>query len=187
MIGSHRGREEGRGPWRSPSCVRGGRDRIGLGRVGRSCKPDVEWWAPAVCHQGMTIKLEQPDAGGLGEVVAALREWQDDAAPIQLHPGDLGWLWRFGAIATAAGKVYIEAPPGASVRDLLSAEGWELDEPWTPLQRDLTGPVDDPGVRIEAVGPEHGRRARHAQPRDRHEARPAVTARPPAESTQAPS
>jgi ribosomal protein S18 acetylase RimI-like enzyme len=50
--------------------------------------------------------------------------------------------------------VYVEAPPGASVRDLLSADGWELDESWTPLQRDLTVPVEDPGVRIEAVGPE---------------------------------
>jgi ribosomal protein S18 acetylase RimI-like enzyme len=166
----------------------------------------------------VTILLEQPDADGLDEVVAALREWQDEAATIQLHPGDLGWLWRLGAVATAAatrtwrrdgkllavgeldghelvrlaiapdaqrdrglsrqlvadlsdpgrgvlpdGKVSIEAPPGASVRDLLSAQRWELDEAWTPLQRDLTGPVDEPGVRIEAIGPERAneRRAVH--------------------------
>ena len=31
-----------------------------------------------------------------------LREWQHDGAPMQLHPGDLGWYWRFGAEATAA-------------------------------------------------------------------------------------
>ncbi len=31
-----------------------------------------------------------------------LREWQHDGAPVQLHPGDLGWNWRFGAEATAA-------------------------------------------------------------------------------------
>ena len=31
-----------------------------------------------------------------------LREWQYDGAPVQLHPGDLGWYWRFGAEATAA-------------------------------------------------------------------------------------
>jgi ribosomal protein S18 acetylase RimI-like enzyme len=163
---------------------------------------------PAVCHEGMTIKLEQPDAGGLGEVVAALREWQDDAAPIQLHPGDLGWLWRFGAESTAAAtrtwrrdgkilavgeldehalarlaiapdaqqdealarqlaadlsdpgcgvlpasRVYVEAPPDALLRDRLSAAGWEPDESWTPLQRALTDPVEDPGVRIEVMGP----------------------------------
>jgi ribosomal protein S18 acetylase RimI-like enzyme len=34
--------------------------------------------------------------------VAALREWQSDAAPFQLHPGDVGWFWRTGEDATAA-------------------------------------------------------------------------------------
>jgi len=43
-----------------------------------------------------------PAADALGEIVGVLREWQDDGAPIQLHPGDLGWFWRFGAEATAA-------------------------------------------------------------------------------------
>ncbi|MHB1433542.1 MAG: GNAT family N-acetyltransferase [Streptosporangiaceae bacterium] len=41
-------------------------------------------------------------AGGLSEVVSVLRDWQHDGAPVQLHPGDLGWHWRFGAEATAA-------------------------------------------------------------------------------------
>jgi hypothetical protein len=31
-----------------------------------------------------------------------VRQWQYDGAPMQLHPGDLGWFWRFGATATAA-------------------------------------------------------------------------------------
>jgi ribosomal protein S18 acetylase RimI-like enzyme len=138
-----------------------------------------------------------------------LREWQDDGQPMQLHPGDLGWFWRFGTEATAAavrtwsrdgqilavglldgpnllrlaiasdaqrdeelaqrlvddvteaersvlpaGKVYVEAPPGALVQDLLCRSGWDTDEPWTPLCRDLTEPVEDPGVRIEVIGPE---------------------------------
>jgi GNAT superfamily N-acetyltransferase len=34
--------------------------------------------------------------------VRVLREWQHDGSPVQLHPGDLGWYWRFGAAATAA-------------------------------------------------------------------------------------
>lgn len=157
----------------------------------------------------MRIALEQPAADGLDEVMAALREWQDDDAPIQLHPGDLGWLWRFGATATAAatrtwrrggrlvavgeldgpglvrlaiapdarhdvalsqqlaadlsepdrgvlpvGTACVEAPPGSAVRELLSARGWLVDEAWTLLRRNLTGPVEDPGVRIEVVGPE---------------------------------
>ncbi|UQS25146.1 GNAT family N-acetyltransferase [Amycolatopsis thermalba] len=154
----------------------------------------------------MTIK---PAAGDLAGAVAALREWQRDDAPVQLHPGDVGWFWRSGAEATAAavrtwrrdgrivaaglldgpdllrlavapgalrdeelarqlagdladpargvlppGKVFLEAPPGALVRDLLAEDGWRAGEAWTPLVRDLTEPVADPGLRIEVTGPE---------------------------------
>jgi ribosomal protein S18 acetylase RimI-like enzyme len=157
----------------------------------------------------MAIVLGKPGVDGLSEAVDALREWQHDGAPLQLHPGDLGWFWRFGAEATAAavrtwsrdgrilglglldgptvlrlttapdasrdeelarrlvedvrdpergvlpaGKVAVEAPTGALVHELLSEDGWDADEPWTPLRRDLTEPVKDPGVRIEVVGPE---------------------------------
>ncbi|MGI5429826.1 GNAT family N-acetyltransferase [Streptomyces sp. CA-179760] len=55
------------------------------------------------------------------------------------------------------GKVNVEAPTGALTQDLLSEEGWNTDEPWTPLRRDLAEPVQDPGVRIEVVGPERAR------------------------------
>lgn len=50
----------------------------------------------------MPIKLGKPGLDGLSDAVAALREWQDDEAPMQLHPGDIGWAWRFGAETTAA-------------------------------------------------------------------------------------
>jgi ribosomal protein S18 acetylase RimI-like enzyme len=50
----------------------------------------------------VAITLSTPDVGGLDDVVRGLREWQHDTAPMQLHPGDLGWFWRFGAEATAA-------------------------------------------------------------------------------------
>jgi hypothetical protein len=43
---------------------------------------------------------------------------------------------------------------GALVHDLLFEDGWNADEPWTPLRRDLTEPVKDPGVRIEVIWPE---------------------------------
>jgi ribosomal protein S18 acetylase RimI-like enzyme len=43
---------------------------------------------------------------------------------------------------------------GALVQELLSQDGWKADEPWTPLRRDLTEPVEDPGVRIDVIGPE---------------------------------
>jgi ribosomal protein S18 acetylase RimI-like enzyme len=157
----------------------------------------------------MTVVVGKPGVDGLGEAVGALREWQYDEAPMQLHPGDLGWFWRFGAEATAAavrtwsrdgrilavglldepellrltiapdvrrdeeltrrlvedvtepergvlpaGKVYVEAPRDALIHDLLAEDGWHNDEPWTPLRRDLTEPVKDPGLRIEVVGPE---------------------------------
>jgi len=51
---------------------------------------------------GMAIVLGTPGIDGLGDVVRVLREWQDDGAVVQLHPGDLGWFWRFGGEATAA-------------------------------------------------------------------------------------
>ncbi|HEY2297731.1 MAG TPA: GNAT family N-acetyltransferase [Jatrophihabitans sp.] len=157
----------------------------------------------------MTILLGTPEAGELGEAVDALRNWQHDGAPMQLHPGDVGWFWRFGAEATAAavrtwrrdgrilavglldapevlrlaiapdapqddelahqlvadvtepqrgilpaGKIFVEAPRGALIRDRLSEAGWKADEPWTPLRRDLSQPVKDPGLRIEVVGRE---------------------------------
>jgi ribosomal protein S18 acetylase RimI-like enzyme len=153
--------------------------------------------------------LSTPGVDGLSEVVRVLREWQYDEAPMQLHPGDLGWHWRFGAEATAAavrswsrdgqilavglldsprllrlaiapeaqhdeelarhmvadvtqpergalphGEVYVEARFGELFRGLLLDDGWEADEPWTPLRRDLAEPVEDSGVRIEVTGPE---------------------------------
>ncbi|RZS36463.1 acetyltransferase (GNAT) family protein [Herbihabitans rhizosphaerae] len=157
----------------------------------------------------MAIVLGNPGVDGLSVAVDVLREWQYDGAPTQLHPGDLGWFWRFGAEATAAavrtwsrdgqilavglldgpellrltiapdavrdeelarrlvddvtepgrgvlpaGKVAVEAPKGSLIQDLLFEIGWNADEPWTPLRRDLTEPVKDPGVRIEMIGPE---------------------------------
>ena len=157
----------------------------------------------------VSIKLSTPAIDGLGEAVRVLREWQYDGAPMQLHPGDLGWHWRFGAEATASavrawsqdgrilavglvdgpellrlaiapeaehdeelarqmaadvtrpergvlpeGTVYVEARFGGPFRGLLLDDGWEADEPWTPLRRDLAEPVEGCGVRIEVTGPE---------------------------------
>ncbi|MCU1524796.1 MAG: hypothetical protein JWO18_1690 [Microbacteriaceae bacterium] len=178
-------------------------------RAGRSPNCVQDDGGAMVCNRGMAIVLGKPGVDALSEAVDALREWQYEGAPMQLHPGDLGWFWRFGAAATAAavrtwsrdgqilavglldgptllrlttapdaqrdrelaqqlvddlttpargvlmeGRVYVEAPIGALVHDLLSEDGWNTDEPWTPLRRDLTGPVKDPGVRIELIGPE---------------------------------
>ncbi|MFI7694618.1 GNAT family N-acetyltransferase [Nonomuraea sp. NPDC049655] len=157
----------------------------------------------------MTIETGRPGIDGLGDVVRLLGEWQREGEPVQLHPGDLGWFWRFGPGRTAAatltwsragqvvaaglldgadllrlafapgasqdeelarrvagdvsepgrgvlpeGRAYVESPPGALVRDLLLKDGWAADDPWTVLGRDLGAPVPDPGVHVEAVGPE---------------------------------
>lgn len=50
----------------------------------------------------VVITTSEPGSGELSEIVRALREWPRDGAPVQLHPGDLGWFWRFGPEATAA-------------------------------------------------------------------------------------
>jgi ribosomal protein S18 acetylase RimI-like enzyme len=162
-----------------------------------------------VCDRIVAIALGEPGVDGLSEVVGVLRGWQYDGAPMQLHPGDLGWTWRFGAETTAAavrtwsqdgqilavglldshellrlaiapeaqqdeglaqrlvadvaapergvlppGKVSVETPNGALVQHLLLEFGWNADEPWTPLRRDLTQSLEDPGVRIDVVGAE---------------------------------
>jgi len=154
----------------------------------------------------LTIQLATPDVSGLGEIVGALREWQVDRSPIQLHPGDIGWFWRFGALQTAAalrtwrrngcivavglqdgprllrlaispeahqdaelaqelvdgvtrfergvlpeGTVHIEAPMGSLFRNLLSEHGWAPDELWTPLRRDLTGPIEISSFAVEVI------------------------------------
>ncbi|MBW5422123.1 GNAT family N-acetyltransferase [Streptomyces sp. BG9H] len=156
----------------------------------------------------MTIVLNEPGVDGLTGAVDALRAWQDDRTPLQLHPGDLGWAWALGAKRLAAavrtwsvggriiavgyldasdvlrlttapdlrqdgdlarhlladlddpergvlppGKVSLEIPNGALLREVLLEAGWNLDESWTPLRRDLAEPVEDCGLRIEVAGP----------------------------------
>ncbi|HEX7104372.1 MAG TPA: GNAT family N-acetyltransferase [Acidothermaceae bacterium] len=155
----------------------------------------------------MATALEAPGVDQLRSAVAALAAWQRDGGPMQLHPGDLGWFWRFGEEQTAAavrtwrrdgqvvavglldsadvlrlaiapqlqrdaevaqrlvddlstpqrgvlpeGRVAVEAPIGAVVRDLLAMRGWQADEAWTPLSRDLSRPVEGPALRVEVVG-----------------------------------
>jgi ribosomal protein S18 acetylase RimI-like enzyme len=174
----------------------------------------------------MAIVQREPGLGELSDVVRVVGAWQRDGAPVQLHPGDLGWNWRFGPAATAAAIrtwsrdgeilavglvdspvllrlaiapasgddvelarrladdltgpeqaglppriVSVEARFGNALRERLVADGWVDDEPWAPLRRDLTEPVEDHGVRVELIGPKGvGGSARdrlHARVRDR--------------------
>lgn len=155
----------------------------------------------------MTITVQPGTTAMLGDVTEAVASWQQDGAPIQLHPGDLGWNCSFGAQALAdelrvwhrggrilaagmvddesglirlaiapsvnddeefaaqllkdlsdpdrgvlpAGRGLVEARFGAAFRHVLRRDGWVDDEPWTPLRRDLTDPVEDCGLRIETI------------------------------------
>lgn len=55
---------------------------------------------------GMTISLGTPGVDGLAPLVTQLGEWQSEDGPVQLHPGDLGWFWRFG-VERAANAVRV--------------------------------------------------------------------------------
>ncbi len=154
----------------------------------------------------MSPQLVIPAPDQLAEYHQVLADWQSDATGVQLHPGDLGWLHRSGAQATAAalriwldagtvvalgmvdgpglvrltvapdhytdpdlatqlvsdladpegsqvgtGPLTVEAPQGSAVRQAALSSGWQLDEAWAPLQRDLTDPVPDSGLQIEQI------------------------------------
>lgn len=70
------------------------------GEVGGPNAVDID--AAVVWHRSMAIVLERPGVDTLGQVLSAHRRWQRDDASMQLHPGDLGWQWRFGADALVA-------------------------------------------------------------------------------------
>lgn len=154
----------------------------------------------------MRITLETPTARSLAEVTQAVATWQEEGAPVQLHPGDLGWYWRMGGdelaaalrawrrdgevVAVAfkdrddlvrmalaptvdrdeplaarlvtdlsdpaqgvlpAGRASVEARSGSALRAVLAASGWQPDEPWALLRRQLDEPVEECGLSIEVV------------------------------------
>jgi ribosomal protein S18 acetylase RimI-like enzyme len=98
----------------------------------------------------MAIVLDTPAVDGLGDAVDALREWQSDHAPMQLHPGDIGWFWRFGAEATAAavrtwsrrGRILAVGllDGSALLRLTIAPDAQQDDEVAQQLAQDLTEP-----------------------------------------------
>lgn len=54
-----------------------------------------------------------------------------------------------------ANRGIVEARFGTAFRDLLRRSGWVADEPWTPLRRDLTAPVEDCGLKVEVLDADH--------------------------------
>ncbi|GAA1971601.1 hypothetical protein GCM10009718_04110 [Isoptericola halotolerans] len=61
-----------------------------------------------------------------------------------------------------SGTVSVEARGMHALRARLRAQGWDEDEPWTPLHLDLTGPVParprEAALRVEEVGPAEAER-----------------------------
>lgn len=73
------------------------------------------------------------------DAVLAQRIGDDVAAP------DIGML--------APGAAVIEVRGVPALDESLAARGWSLDEPWTPLRRDLRLPIEEPDIRIESIAP----------------------------------
>ncbi len=106
----------------------------------------------------MTTELNNPDVRELDDVVQALRRWQRDDAPIQLHPGDLGWHWRFGAEVLAAavrtwsrgGKIlavgFLDGPD--VLRMTVAPEAWREED----LARELVADLSKPERGVLAAG-----------------------------------
>lgn len=99
----------------------------------------------------MSIELSTPGVDDLPAAVAALRDWQRAGVPLQFHPGDLGWFWRFGAQqAAAATRIWtrdrrIVALGMADYPDLIrmtTAPDLSADE---ELARQLAADLSDPG------------------------------------------
>ena len=98
----------------------------------------------------MATELSIPDPSELDDVVGTLRSWQRDEAPIQLHPGDLGWHWRFGADELAStvrtwsrnGEIcaigFLDGPD--VLRMTVAPEVWLDDELAHDVVTDLSAP-----------------------------------------------
>lgn len=130
-------------------------------------------WQPV---GGSTGQLHPGDLGwyqrfGEQQAADAVRVWSDGGRPVAIGMLDEPDLLRLAfapdALADAdlaaeiatdlddvlvAGRVYVEAPADAALRTAL--DGWLADDPWVPLHRDLTDPVEDPpGLTVQRVGP----------------------------------
>lgn len=100
-------------------------------------------------RDGTVVAVGFGDAPGLMRLAVAPGEQDDDelAARMATDLGDPA-----GTLLPGDGAA-VELRAGAALRTRLTAAGWRPDESWTPLVRDLSGPVEAPDVRIETVGP----------------------------------
>ncbi|MFL6024069.1 MAG: GNAT family N-acetyltransferase [Marmoricola sp.] len=126
-------------------------------------------------HDGGSVQVHPGDLGwnwsnGAEKLAAEVRVWRRDgeAVAVGLVDEDSG-LVRMALAKTAdhdeeiadrlladlsSGFRLVEARFGTALRHGLARDGWQADEAWAPLVRDLAGPVPEHGLRIEVVGPE---------------------------------
>ncbi|GIJ32710.1 GNAT family N-acetyltransferase [Micromonospora sediminimaris] len=106
----------------------------------------------------MSIILSTPSVDELPPAVDALKRWQHDGGPLQLHSGDLGWHSLRGAEATAAdlrmwlhdGVVHaIGLLDGPELVRMAVAPDWRDDE---ALARRLAADLDAPGRVLDPDG-----------------------------------
>ncbi|MGC5166263.1 GNAT family N-acetyltransferase [Luteimicrobium sp. DT211] len=132
-------------------------------------------------QDGTALQLHPGDVGwrvriGADAATADLRTWRREGTVVALGMLDGRVLrlaldpavWRDEPLARRivadlaepgsgvlpAGEASLESPNGSAIHDLALANGWDAGESWTPLRRDLSAEVEEPGVRVEAVGPE---------------------------------
>ncbi len=106
----------------------------------------------------VTLDLAIPSTDQLGDLVATLRDWQHEDAPLQLHPGDLGWFWQFGAEAVAAAvRVWTRHGQLAAIgfldgpgvlRVTVAPDQWRAQD----LADRVVADVSDPEVGVLAAG-----------------------------------
>lgn len=106
----------------------------------------------------MTITLARSPVAEMGPAFEALRQWQADHLPFQLHPGDLAWAWRAGAQATADavrtwsrdGQIlavgFLDEP--TLLRLTLAPQAWDDER----LVRQIADDIDDPQTHVLPAG-----------------------------------
>ena len=101
----------------------------------------------------MSITLQLATPASLEEVTETVATWQQDGGAVQLHAGDLGWHWRFGAEELAGavrvwrrhGQILaVGLVDGSRLIRMAVAPSADRDD---TLAADLVADVSDPGRR----------------------------------------
>ena len=120
-------------------------------------------------HEGGPVQIHPGDLGwhwrmSAEDLASALRVWRRDGQILAVGVADSGVTRLALAPSVDRDEAFavriladlpegtVEARFGTALREVLNGSGWTADEAWTPLSRDLRGPVEDCGLRIELVG-----------------------------------